>query len=115
MTSEMKPVKFIVGLYHDIDKDPVKNELELLATDLPLNLIDSFPKTQLWSTTKTAYESLFNAKIEYQSRTVETKENSRIRTYQISNWVELKPAQIPDCLTDKIRYIILEQEVGLED
>ena len=93
MTSEMKPVKFIVGLYRDIDKDPVKNELELLATnlrlDLPLDLMDSFFKTQLWSTTKTAYESLFNAKIKYQSRTVKTKENSRIRTYQTSNWGEL--------------------------
>lgn len=108
----MEPVNFIVKIKHDVDETSIQSELERLANDFSIqSRIKRFGMLVV-STSQATYENVFNAKLDYQTKTYH---NINRGPFQVSDWVELQPAQVPDTLKAKIKYIGLSQKRNLTD
>jgi len=113
MTQE--PVEFRIRLKEGVDGNSIKSELEQLADDLTVTVHDlKGRKRQLviGSTSKSTYERVFGAELDYITKTIP---NVNKGPYDVQEWNEFKPAQVPEAFADKIEYIGLEQKTYLTD
>ncbi|MBI4919241.1 hypothetical protein HY837_04875 [archaeon] len=106
---------FTVDLKEGINGYDVKSDLEKLASDISIIVHDyKNLKMQLvnGTTSKETYEKVFKGEIEYQTKIIN---NINTGKREVQEWVELKPAQVPENLQDKVKRIYLSPTHWLTD
>lgn len=109
-------VRFYVSLQENADTKEIKKDLEQMAKDLSIRVLELFAASKyqvvIGETSQKTYERLFNAKLEYRVTKQERQNlvlpNKRKTYYTVKEWVELEPAKVPESLKDKIKSIELE-------
>ncbi len=110
-----EPVLYEVTLKAGIDGHNVKGDLEALATDLDVHVLDLRSLKMQFVNGKTSqatYESLFGAELCYVKREIP---NLNKGPHDIQEWVEVKPATVPASLQDRIEKIGLARMMYLTD
>ncbi len=110
-----EPVRFIVTPQPGVDAQKLKDELEALTPGRELKIhVTELRRSTLVTgiTNQHIYEKLFGAKLEYQTKTVP---NLNGPDREVQEWVEKKPATIPDRFVNKIASIKLVTPVYLTD
>jgi len=109
-------VRFYINLQEGICAKEIKKDLESLAKDLTIYVTDLTPllKAELvvGETNQKTYEQLFNAKLEYQTKTIP---NLNRGPYKVKEWVEIESAQVPENLKQIIESIKLEKPTYFTD
>jgi hypothetical protein len=115
MGGKMDAVRFRVELSDKAAGQKVKETLEEKAKDITIAVLDlKNINMQLvsGSTSQETYEKLFDAKLNYVTRTIP---NLNRGPYQVQEWQEVKPASVPDYLKAYVSSISLEQRMYLTD
>lgn len=110
-----EPVLYDVTLKPSIDGHKVKSELEALADDLQVNILDLKNIKRQYVNGKTSqatYESVFGAELRYVTRVIP---NLNRGPREVGEWVEVKPAAVPPSLKDQIKSIGLAEMMYLTD
>ena len=110
-----EPVLYEVKLKQGVDGHKVKNDLEALASDLNVHVLDlKSNKMQIVNgkTSQETYESLFGTELRYVTREIP---NLNKGPRDIKEWVELKTATVPVSLQDRIEHIGLVRMMYLTD
>ncbi len=110
-----EPVLFDVDIQKHTDPDFVKKELEKLSSNLEINVqrLRNLGMVMInGSTDQETYEKVFNAKLDYQKRTIP---NLNKGPYDVWEWVETKPAEVPERLKNHIASIKLSVSLYLTD
>lgn len=111
----MELVRFMVDMKEGADANEIKTDLESRAKDLSIqvqNLKSLGLKYVFGRASQKTYENVFEAKVEYQTKTIP---NINRGPYQVQEWVEVRDAKVPDNLKDKIEKIYLEPKFYLTD
>ncbi len=110
-----EPVLYEVTLKPGVDGHNVESDLEALAADLKVHVLDlKSLKMQMVNgqTSQATYESLFGAELRYVTREIP---NLNHGPRDIQEWVEVKPATVPASLQDRIEHIGLNRMMYLTD
>jgi len=109
------PVRFIIDLETGVNAQVVKSDLEALADDLSINILEfKTLKMQLvtGNSTSGTYETLFNAELSYRERTIFNL--NRMPSY-VGEWVEDRKASVPKQFIGRIKRIYLQPKYYLSD
>ena len=110
-----EPVFFDVEAKPDAQADDIKQILENLSDRLVIEVLifRNFGITLIVGMTdQKTYERVFNAKLQYRTRTIP---NLNKAPYQVQEWVEVKPAEVPVTLKGKVKAILLAESEYLTD
>ena len=109
------PVRFMIDMQQGVDAYAVKENLEARASGLSVHILELKNIGMQYvhgSADAATYESLFNAKLAYQTKIIQ---NLNRGPYAVREWVEICAASVPSDLEDKIKRIYLEPKMYLTD
>ncbi len=110
-----EPLLYEVKLKPGVDGHTIKSDLEALAADSEVHILDLKCSRMQFVNGKTSqetYESVFGAELRYVTREIP---NLNKGPRDIKEWVEVKPATVPVSLQDRIEQIGLARMMYLTD